>query len=197
MLATAPTAGKVLSASLAMLEFGILAFSLGLDVGAANFDRVGSPGLGLLFALILLGVFPANVVLLTTLFRTGAWLEGTTLAVCDGFRTQRRDLATARLSFGSFLGRPCLLARDNVTGRKARLVLNRLSAAELFQLIGAITASGRQDADGWLVVAGLRQRVGSQYGVLPGGRVPPGAPMPPGGGMPPSGGMPPGAYPPR
>jgi hypothetical protein len=186
MLATAPTAGKVLSASLAMLEFGILAFSLGLDVGTATSDRVGAPGLGLLFALILLGVFPANVVLLTTLMRAGSWLEGTTLAVCDGIRTRRRDLATARLSFGSFLGRPCLVARDNVTGRKARLALNRLTAAELFQLVGAITASGRQDADGGLVVAGLRQRADRQYGVMP-----PGAPMPPGGAMPP------GAYPPR
>jgi hypothetical protein len=174
VLTTAPTAGKVLSASLAMLEFGILSFSLGFDVGTSTSDRVGSPGLGLLFALILLGVFPANVFLLTTLMRGGAWLEGTTLAVCDGIRTRHRDLATARLSFGGFLGRPCLVARDNVTGRKVRLVLNRLATPELTALIGAITAAGRQDTDASLVVAGLRQRVDWQHAAMP-----PGAPLPP------------------
>jgi hypothetical protein len=187
MLATAPTAGKVLSASMALLEFGILGFSVGFDAGTSTSSPAGSPpGLGLLFVVILLGVFPANVFLLTTLFRAGAWLEGTTLTVCDGIRTRRRDLATARLSFGSFLGRPCLVARDNVTGRKARLGLNRLATPELAALIGAITAGGRQDTDGTLVVAALRQRAGWQYGVMPpGGAIPPGVAIPPGGAMPP------------
>lgn len=174
-LPTAPTAGKILSAGLAMLEFGILAFGLGLDVGTANAGSDGSsPGLGLLFALILLVVFPVNVFLLTTLFRGGAWLEGTMLAVCDGLRTRRRDLATAPVSLGSFLGRPCLVARDNVTGRKARLVLSRLAAPELAALAGAIMAGGRQDADASLVVAALRQRAAWQHGAMP-----PGVPRPP------------------
>jgi hypothetical protein len=175
VLPTVPMAHRILSASLMMLEFGILGYSLGFDVGLDPAGLAGSsPALEILFALILLLLFPVNVFLLTTLFRTGAWLEDTTLAVCDGLRTRRRDLATARVSLGSFLGRPCLVARDDVTGRKARLVLNRLGAPELAALCGAIMARGRQDADASLVVAALRQRAAWQYRPMP-----PGVPLPP------------------
>jgi hypothetical protein len=175
MLTTAPTAWKIVSASLAMLEFGILAFSLGFDVGISVESPAGSsPGLGLLFALTLLGLFPINTFMLATLFRSGAWLEGTTLVVCDGLFTRRRDLATAPVSLGSYLGRPCLVARDNVSGRKARLGLNRLKAPELAALCGAIMARGRRDADASQVVAALQQRAAWQYGP-----VPPAVPLPP------------------
>jgi hypothetical protein len=175
-LSTAPTSAKILSASMTMLTFGILAFGLGLDVGfgTTHAGSVSSAGLGFLFALILLVLFPFNVLFLTTLFRSGAWLEGTTLAVCDGLRTRRRDLATAPVSLGSFLGQPCLVARDNVTGRKARLGLKRLAAPELAALTGAITAGGRQDPDAWLVVAALRQRAAWHPASIP-----PGVPFPP------------------
>ena len=70
--------------------------------------------------------------------------------------------AFLRILLGSVLfgvyGWPCLIAQDNVTGRKTRLALSRLTAPELAALADAIMAGGRRDAEGWQVAAALRQR---------------------------------------
>jgi hypothetical protein len=96
-------------------------------------------------------------------FRAGAWLEGTTLVV-RGLWTRQADLAAVPVSLRRIRGWPCLIARDNVTGREARLVLRRLAAPELAALAGAIMAGGRQDPGAWQVAEDLRrQAAGRQW----------------------------------
>jgi hypothetical protein len=135
-----------------------LAFGLGWIVGINNPSQYHIPGgialCGVAFLLVLLLLSVFNLAILS---RAGAWLEGTTLVVC-GLWTRHSDLAAAPVSLRRISGWLCLIARDNVTGREARLALSRLSATELAALADAIMAGGRQDPEARQVADDLRRQ---------------------------------------
>jgi hypothetical protein len=168
------TSRKVVLATSPVLGITGMAFFLGMGASDATRDPATSSSDLLIFlGSLLLVLYLLYIFTLATLFRSGAWLGGTTLVMCDGLRTRRRDLATVPVGLGSYVGHPVLVAWDNTTGRKARLALGRLTAPQLTALADAIMAGGRQDPGAWRAAATLRQWAASwQY------RPPAGAPGP-------------------
>jgi hypothetical protein len=138
--------------------FGIAV--LMLAVQAAYLAREGSRASVFLVAdetvIALLALANAALVLLE-LLRIGAWLEGSELVVRTSFSKRRSDLAAAPVRLGSFFGRQCVIARDNLRGRVLRLMISRLTAPELVAVAAAIVSGGRQERDAWEVAATLRQ----------------------------------------
>jgi hypothetical protein len=95
-------------------------------------------------------------------FRTAAWLEGSTLALRGAFTVKRCDLATSRVWLNNTMrGFPRLNAKDQQTRRRIRLPLGRpyqksiRTPPKLTALAGAIMASGRQDPEAMRVAASL------------------------------------------
>jgi hypothetical protein len=114
--------------------------------------------------MVLLGVGGAAMLAFGVLeaFRFAAWLEGTTLVARHALWTVRCDLARSAVSLGTSRGLPLLRARDEVTGRRVRLVLAHTrgrtlyAPPKLFALADAIVAGRHQDPRACQVAAAVR-----------------------------------------
>jgi hypothetical protein len=101
---------------------------------------------------------------ITWVFRTAAWLDGSTLVMRGAFGSQYCDLSRAQVSLATtWRGIPRLNARDARNSRPVRLPLGRpftdsvRSPQAMLALADAITAGGRQDAEAWRVAGSLRE----------------------------------------
>jgi hypothetical protein len=108
---------------------------------------------------------------ITWVFRTAAWLEGTTLVVRGALLARRCDLSRAQVSLGAgWRGVPRLTARAGRSTRPVRLPLGRpftdsiRSGPAMLALADAITSGGRTDQEGWRVANSLRGWAGPQPG---------------------------------
>jgi hypothetical protein len=182
-----PTAGKLpltvvkpagKAAYGVLIATQVLGAGLFLTIVAAFAGKPGvSPVLLVIQLAIALLLLVTAFLLVLWLLRNRAWLEGTTLVVRTTYRTRRCDLATDPVRLGYLLWVKCLLFRESMTGRPARLALGPLTGPELAAVADAITARGRRDPGAWQVVATLRQRAAQRQweaGWQPAG--PPGVP---------------------
>jgi hypothetical protein len=159
----------------------VLGAGLFLTIVAAFAGKNGvSPELVATQLVLALVLLVTAFLLLLWVLRNRAWLEGTTLVVRTSYSTRRCDLAADPVGLGRLLWAKCLVGRDRVTSRPARLGLDTLTAPELAAVADAITAGGRRDPDAWQAADELRRRAAQRQraaGWRP--AVPPGPAGPP------------------